>query len=80
VQSAGELDKILAMIEREAVTVGKAPPAVVKGVTRPLAAAIRPAIPVEIRPVEIYSVIVRGALEGRSGPSVAAELRRSFRP
>jgi hypothetical protein len=78
VREGGELDKILSKIEREAVTIGKAPASVVKGSTRALGAKLRtrfaPGAPVEIHPAELYTLIVRAALQGRSTGAIAAEL------
>jgi len=81
VRSAAELDKMLAMVEREAVMVGKAPASVVKGVTRGLGQKLRaeivPGIPLEIRPAELYALIVRAALQGYSASAIKRELERT---
>lgn len=81
VRSAAELDKMLAMVEREAVMVGKAPAAIVKGVTRGLGQKLRgeiaPGIPLEIRPADLYALIVRAALQGYSASAIKRELERT---
>jgi hypothetical protein len=70
---------MLRMIEREAVTTGKAPAAVVQGVTRSLGDRTRAALAggaaVEIQPKQLYTIIVRGALQGLSRGVIAGELR-----
>lgn len=79
VRSAPELDKMLRMIEREAVTTGKVPAAVVQGVTRSFGERTRAALAggatVEIQPKQLYTIIVRAALQGLGRGAIASELR-----
>lgn len=81
VQSPPELDKMLALVEREAIQIGKAPAAVVRGVTRGLALQLRPrlatGVPLEVHPVTIYTLIVRGALEGGAPGGIGGALRQA---
>jgi hypothetical protein len=64
---------MLSLIEREAVQVGHAPIALTHHVTAPLAGDLHTrlssGVALDIRPTEIYALIVREALLGRSAAS-----------
>ena len=55
--------------------------AIVKGVTRGLGQKLRgeiaPGIPLEIRPADLYALIVRAALQGYSASAIKRELERT---
>lgn len=72
--------KMLSLVEREAVSVGKLPATTVRGTTRGLVPLLTPRLlpgqALEIHPIAIYTLLVRSGLEGHPAGAIAAELRR----